>query len=407
MNEKINYAWPVTSENAVVYNYFLQKLESIKPILLDKKITILGAGIRGCCLLKILEDAGFHNISFVDNNTEKQGNLIGSYDIISLEAALKDNKEQVFFVSPENGSKIQEQLRRAGLQENKDWFSFSISAYDKYKEEYKRPLNDYLLVMGDCAFTHIAHDDKNFDSLGTMIRNKAGAGSCRVLDMHGMGQQAYYHIARSLLERGEKPSTFLLLLMIETMAPKVPIMPRTQHPELIQSLVSITDHANEEFVRYAQLAQERFDRFQVEAFTSFDQKANQEKEKLYMDMNYLFKFRETSEGVVFLKKTIKMMNENDIPVILYIPPVNYFQGMRLFGEDFKEAYETNFTRLYEVLNKENLKYEVADASYQLALEDFAAPNTIDETCNYHGRVKLIEYLSKIETLKPYFNTNYN
>lgn len=402
MSEKMNYAWPVTSENAIVYNYFLRKVEAIKDILKHKRIVIFGAGIRGCCLLKILEKQGFQNIIFVDNNIEKQGNLIFDYDIVSLETALNDSIEQVFLVTPEGGYKIYDQLKEAGLKETQDWFSFSVSAYDNYLQEYQRPLTNHLLVMGDCAFTHIALDDQNFDSLGDMIRDKVGADRCKVLDMHGMGQQAYYHIARSLVESGEKPSAFLLLLMIETMAPKVPIMPRTQHPELIKSIVNLSKNPNKEFSEYADLTQKRFERFQVEAFASFDDKANQEKEKLYMDVNYLFKFRETTEGVVYLKRTIKMMNEENIPVVLYIPPVNYFQGERLFGVDFKKNYELNFLKLYETLDKENLRYEVADASYLLELDDFAAPNTIDETCNYNGRIKLIQYLSDFAPLKPYF-----
>lgn len=406
MSEKINYAWPVTSENTSVYNYFLQKIEYIKDTLIDKRIVIFGSGIRGCCLLKILEKNGFKNIIFIDNNTEKQDNLIYDYDIISFEAALNYKQEQVFLVSPEGCNKIHDQLIEAGLQENKDWFSFSISAYDSYIEEYKRPLKDYLLAMGDCAFTHIALDDNNFDALGTMIRTKVGEGHCKVLDMHGMGQQAYYHIAHSLIERNEKPSAFLLLLMIETMAPKVPIMPRTQHPWLIKSLADISN--NTEFTEYAKLTQERFNRFQLEAFASFDNKIEKdtetEKEKLYMNINYLFKFREKTEGVIYLKKTIRMMNEENIPVILYVPPVNYFQGERLFGADFKKNYETNFIKLYETLDKENLKYEVVDASYLLDLEDFAAPNTIDETCNHNGRIKLIQFLSEVAPLNEYCNS---
>lgn len=403
MSEKMNYAWPVTSENAIVYNSFLRKIERIMDALVDKQIAIFGAGIRGCCLLKILEDKGFQRIIFVDNNTEKQGNLIYDYDIVSLETALEKQQDQVFLISPEGAHKICNQLNELGLQENKDWYSFSVSAYDDYLCEYQRPLQDYLLVMGDCAFTHIALDDENFDSLGVMIRNHVGTDQCRVLDMHGMGQQAYYHIARSLLDRGEKPAAFLLLLMIETMAPKVPIMPRTQHPQLIQSLVEITKSANAEFVEYAELTQKRFERFQVEAFASFEDKTNQEKEKLYMEMNYLFKFRETTEGVSYLKKTIKMMNDEGIPVVLYVPPVNYVQGTRLFGTDFKKRYEINFVKLYEALDKEKLNYSVVDASYLLDVGDFAAPNTIDETCNYKGRKKIIRYLGGFDTLKPYFN----
>ncbi len=403
MSKKMDYAWPVTSENAIVYHYFLHKINNIRKLLWDKRIVIFGAGIRGCCLLKILEENGFQNIIFVDNNVEKQNNLIKHYDIVSFETACKE-KNQVFLVSPEGAYKIYNQLNAAGFKENKDWFSFSVSAYDQYVEEYQRPLHDYLLVMGDCAFTHVALEDENFNSLGTMIKNKAGSECCKVLDMHGMGQQAYYHISRSLIERNEKPAIFLLLLMIETMAPKVPIMPRTQHPELISRLVQVSENPNPDFAAYADLTRERFERFQLEAFASFDNKVAEKNEKLYMQVNYLFRFRETAEGAIYLKKTIKMMNDHNIPVVLYVPPVNCWQGEKLFGADFRAAYETNFKKLFALLRRERLQYEVVDASYLLDLEDFAAPNTIDETCRYSGRKKIIKYLADVETLKPYLKT---
>ena len=120
-----------------------------------------------------------------------------------------------------------------------------------------------------------------------------------------------------------------------------------------------------------------------------------------MQVNYLFKYRDTTEGVVYLKKTLKMMNEEKIPVVLYVPPVNYYQGEKLFGTDFKVRYETNFNKLYESLDQEGIKYEVADASYLLNLDDFAAPNTIDETCNYNGRKKIMKFLSEVKTLNTY------
>ena len=51
--------------------------------------------------------------------------------------------------------------------------------------------------------------------------------------------------------------------------------------------------------------------------------------------------------------------------------------------------ETNFKKLYASLDQEGLQYEVIDASYLLTLDDFAAPNTIDETCRYSGRQKIM------------------
>ena len=84
--------------------------------------------------------------------------------------------------------------------------------------------------------------------------------------------------------------------------------------ELIKALVELSENPDPDFVAYSHLTQERFDHFQVEAFASFDDKASQRNEKLYMQVNYLFRYRETTEGVLYLKKTIHMMNEAGIPV---------------------------------------------------------------------------------------------
>ena len=398
---RINFAWPVTSENAVAYQHFLSKIESIKNILADKRIVIFGAGIRGCCLLRIFEQYGFKNIIFCDNNPEKQGNLINNYDIISLDEALRFNGGQIFLISPENSGSMNLQLVNAGLREGKDWFSFDVSVYDAYITEYLRPVTDHMLVMGDCAFSHIALSDTVIDSFGDMIKARLGENHCKVLAMHGIGQQAHYHIACSLLDNEERP-LLLLLLVMEVLTPKAHLMPRTQHPALIHSLVTAAQNPRADFSEYAKLAEERFNRFQVESFASFNTSEGEASEKLYMKMNYLFKIREETEGVVYLKKTIKMFNEEGIPIVLYIPPVNYMQGEKFFGHDFKSRYMENFTKLFGFLDSEHLEYDVADASFLITEDEFAAANTIDETTNFSGRNKLLKFLTENGHLRQLF-----
>lgn len=402
MSKKINFAWPVTSENAVVYQHFQSEVERLHDILAVKRIVILGAGIRGCCLMRILEQRCFNNIVFCDNNPEKQGNLINDYDIMSFDEALRYEGDQVFLIAPENSAAISRQLTEAGLKEGKDWFSFDISVYDAYISEYQRSVSSHLLVMGDCAFSHVSLDDEVTYSLGDMLKAHLGENRCKVLAMHGMGQQAYYHILRSLLDQGERPASVLLLVVMEVLTPKAHLMPRTQHPTLIRSLVNKAIKPRAEFSEYAKLAEERFNRFQVESFASFEKTESDSHEKLYMKMNYLFKIREQTEGVVYLKKTIQMLNDASIPVTLYIPPVNYMQGQHFFGPDFNERYKDNFVKLYNFLENSNLQYSIADASFLLTDDEFAAANTIDETSNYAGRSKLLKFLGESEPLRPLF-----
>lgn len=402
MSEKVNFAWPVTSENALVYQHFQSEVDRLADILVVNRIVVFGAGIRGCCLLEILEKKGFVNIVFCDNNPEKQGNLINHYDILSLEAVLDYSNDQVFLIAPENSQSMSEQLNHAGLKEDQDWFSFDISVYDAYIAEYHRTASNPLLVMGDCAFSHISLNDENTDPLGNMIKAQLGSERCKVLAMHGIGHQANYHIINALLDQGERPSSVLLLTVLEVLTSKAHIMPRTQHPTLIQNLANTVKNPRESFIDYAKLTEERFNRFQVESFalsTNTSKSADDTSEKLFMKMNYLFKLREETEGVVYLKKIIRLFNELDIPITLYIPPVNYEQGARYFSSDFKTQYEANFGKLFQYLDNDDLKYSVIDASYLLNDIDFAAANTIDETSNYIGRKKQLSFLSRFEPFK--------
>jgi hypothetical protein len=43
---------------------------------------------------------------------------------------------------------------------------------------------------------------------------------------------------------------------------------------------------------------------------------------------------------------------------------------------------------------ENLEFSILDASFLLANEDFAMIKTIDETANYRGRLKLLDFFEK-------------
>ena len=401
MNTKTNFAWPVTAINATIHKHLIDKTESIKGLLEGKKIIIFGAGIRGCFLLHILEQFGFSNIAFCDSNSEKHGQLINRYDIVSLDKALQLYSPKIFLVSPENSGSMNQQLIAAGLTEGIDWISFDISLYDTYVEDYLRPATDHMLVFGDCAFSHVSLADAVTDSLGKMMKSQFGEDRCKILAMHGIGQQADYHILRALLDSGEKP-LLLLLLVMEVLTPKAHLMPRTQHPALIKKLVDVTENPRDDFREYAKIAEERFNRFQVESFASFNANDNEQNEKLFMKMNYLFKIREETEGVVFLKNTIRMLNDAGIPIVLYIPPVNYMQGEKFFGAGFKDRYMDNFAKLYGFLNSERLEYNVADASFLLTDSEFAAANTIDETSNYEGRKKLLKFIEENRQVKRLF-----
>lgn len=386
---KIDFAWPSTSEHASVLQFFDHEIDVLRDRLAGKRIVIFGAGIRGCNLLHILQEKGYTDIVFADNNLAKHGGCIGRYDIMSLDEILTYNAPQFILISPENDQSIRKDMSAYGIREGLYWYSLAYDVYDAYCQEFLRPLNNHLLVMGDCILSHVAMQDDSRTSLAEMFRESWGKNHCKVLGMHGIGQQANYRILSALLKRGERPNKVLWLLT--ELAPKAHLMPRTQHPCLMEMLASISH--DKELAIYASIARERYSRFMVEDFAATSSRGNANIEKMYMQMMYLFRIKENSEAVVYLKETIKLLNREKIPIVLYIPPVNYELGESFFA-DFQSRHESNFIRLSEFLAHDNLNYEVIDASRILSSDEFAARNTVDETANYRGRCKQLDKIKQ-------------
>jgi uncharacterized membrane protein YqaE (UPF0057 family) len=259
--------------------------------------------------------------------------------------------------------------------------------------EFKRPVKDHTLIVGDCAFSHIALKDDNKISLGDMIKERIGEENCKVLTMHGMGQRAFYNIIRTLIDKkNELPRHIMLLLDLDVFTSKAHIMPRTQHSELINKILLSVSNPPPELSEYARLTKERFERFQVEAYTSYKDDGIGNIAKLYMKMNYMFKLKEDTESVLYLKKILKLMNEINITVTLLIPPVNYMLGEEFWGETFTISYKNIFSDLWSFL--QGLKYNVLDASFLINNHEFADVNSTDEVVNYQGRLKLMDFFMK-------------
>jgi hypothetical protein len=223
-----------------------------------------------------------------------------------------------------------------------------------------------------------------------MIKDHLGKENCKVLSMHGMGQRAFYNIINALISnRGEIPKRIIILIDLDVFTSKAHIMPRTQHCKLIGDILGLVSEPDNELVEYAMLTKERFDRFQVEAYTSYKNEGPDNVAKLYMKMNYMFTLKKNTESVLYLIKIIELMNDKNIPVTLHIPPVNYMLGKKFWGEEFITSYKNIFKELWTFL--QGLEYNVLDASFLINEQEFADVCTTDEVVNYQGRLKLMDF----------------
>ncbi len=392
MENKRNFVWPVTSINKVEMDFFMSSVKKIEEKIKGKQLAIWGAGIKGNEYLIYFQKMGYDNLVFIDNNEEKQGGYIESYPIYSFDTFIKEYKNYVIFIAVESGDKLKEQLEIMGLVENKDFFYFKSKIYDWFMNEFMKKGDFKYLFFGDCEFTAISLNDSIYDNLSEMVLKKFGENNTKVLTMHGMGIRAYYNVLKAQVQYGITPEKVILEVNPLTFTKTRHILPRAQHVELLEKIAKISP--NDELLEYIEETKKRFNNFQTDFFVnkvkSKGESQNSDSLKIYVKLNYMYKFDKNVEGIVYLKKIINYCQNNDIEIKLFLPPANYMLAEKFFGETFWEKYNLIREEIKKIVNQENEM--IVDYSVLLNENQFSAKETPDETANYQGRTIVLEHL---------------
>ncbi|MBE6091611.1 MAG: hypothetical protein E7201_00300 [Selenomonas ruminantium] len=391
MGDKKNYAWPVTT--MCKYDYLaLQKFaEKNDNVLREKQIVIFGSGIRGTSFSIQFRRLGYDGFIFTDNNQSKVGGFINDFPIVSYEEIKKRRDQTVVIISVEGGFAIIEQLKNDGFVENKNFFYIESHLYENYVQAFCDDTPCKTLIMGDCGLTDLSIADTDFENAGEKLQRALGEGTTKVLAIHAMGMRAYYNIAQAHINHVQKPDTILLMTNLETFTGKQNLLPRSQHAPLMRQLAEALGSKDEGMNQYAVLTQERFSNYTMDYFTSSDEAMGSmsmdKNNKIVIKLNYMYRMDPENECVVYLKKFMAMCAENDIRLLLFIPPANYQYATSLWGDRFTASYEENTAFLKKVALEGNVP--LLDLSYLLPSAQFADVSTIDETVNQEGREKVV------------------
>lgn len=391
MSETKNYAWPVTTTSKDVYEYFEQSVWNRKDILKNKKIVVFGAGIRGTLLSIILEKAGYEEFYFTDNNSEKWGGYINSHLIMPINEVYQQIDQVYVLIAIEGCAKVEAQLEEKGFVSEVNYSSLDTSLYDFYMEEFGRKTDGKVLVMGDCGVTHISLLDENKANMGEIIQEKIGKDSVKVLAMHGMGMHSFYHILKTQIKTFGIPKVVVLMTNFETFTGKQHLLPRSQHLPLLEKVYACS-REDSEFQEYLEVVRERTENFQIEIASQSADSDYENRARIYMRYNYMYRLKEENENIQYMQKIIQMLNEEGVKVITFIPPVNYQLAKKLEIPKFTEKYEANVKTLTGILEKYDCK--VLNLAYLLTEDEFASSMTVDETANYTGRYKQADVIAR-------------
>lgn len=393
--EKRNFAWPVSSVNKMDYERLIGCVQENIDFFKARQIIIYGAGIRGTEAAKILKEKGFDHLTFTDNNPEKWGGYINEFPIVQPDQILKKNGEIVILVSVEKGEEIIDSLKGNGFIEGRDFFYPVTTQYELIEDEVFRDCSKCTLVLGDCLFTKISFHDKDdmTKSLTDMIYDFWGKKNTKVLAIPGFNMRSFYHLVQEEILRGNDICRVILEINFDTMNGKQHLLPRVQHPDLFYKIyekIKQNGISAPEFEDYVAVTKRRAQNYSADFFTQFSHGKNRkiedleyESSRLYFILHYMYVLKEENECIYFLEKLLVLLEEHDIQVIPFCPPVNYQYATEIFGEEFTKYYNDNLSVLKKILVKHKL--ELLDLSYSLSKKEFAEENTSDETSNYIGR----------------------
>ena len=394
MND-INFAWPTTAINRddmLAFDEWFEKIGKNKA-----KIYIFGAGIRGSEFAYFLQLKGYIDFEFIDNNKEKCGGHIDGKRIFAVSDVISDITcgKAIILISVEMAKPIVHQLNELGLLEEKHFYQIRNKQYDNYVGEFFREIpSDHYLIFGDCMFSSVSIYDKNFSNLSEIIKEKVGYDKCKILYMHGMGIRAFYNILILYCEVVGIPRKVELMVNFETLTGTQHLMPRSQHNELFHLLLKSINNANDEFCEYVKITDSRANNSQIEISHKTKNLTKEQeraiKNRNYLRLNYMYKFNENVEGMIYFKKIVKYAKEKNIELIPFVPPVNFELGNFYFGNKFNDAYDSNLDKLKIICDDQ--KVRLVDLSHVFSKDYFAEKDTTDESLNESGRQIVAEKL---------------
>ncbi len=373
-------------------------------MLLHTRVFIFGAGIRGTNLLCILKLYDVQDIFFVDNNPQKQGTEIDGCHVLSFSEANSYMEKHIFLCPIENGKEILRQLALTGRSENVDYFNldFQFTDYLDIIEDIKYPVPDYSLAFGSCELSSNILGNKFTVSLGERLKKEILPMNCKLCTLPGFSPAMNYYIIKKAIEVNiSQPGLLFLTMEISSCSPYEPLMlgkqNYIQHQLFVKELIKLEPYDNE-LSDYLQLIQERFKRYITGNSLMHSDDFEDIRRRVYK-LKYNYNIREDDESVIYTKKILELANRNNIPVILFFPPIDYKCAETVCGVEFTTKYKLIIKSIQSFIA--NFSYRCIDASFIARSDNFVqqmnSPD-ISPFLNEKGQNLLLSFFKEQEKL---------
>lgn len=367
-----NFEFPILSVNKQEYDAIQNWIACHKlGITADKNLYIFGAGIRGNMILKLLEEAQVEVAGFCDNSLEKQDAYVKEYKIYAPSDVCNNPEVNYILVSPENSAEIEKFLEERGYVKEKNYFTIKNNLYRQYCDEFYRKGNIEYILFGDCYFTDLDVDSLDDMSMGELAIKTLGKDVTKVLSIHGMCIPSFYYLMKMQIKLGVRPRAVAFIVNIPFCNSIQTKLPQSQHASLLKMIEADLPIADDEFSQYVKLTESRSHNINAKSFSTSSnakRKNNIHIEKMLTKSRYMYKFEEDNENIIFLKKIIELLQENDIKPVPFFPALNYFVGIEFYGQDFMRSYKAICENIKRSISEYGV--EILDMSFLLEKKYF-------------------------------------
>jgi len=228
-----------------------------------------------------------------------------------------------------------------------------------------------ILIFGDSVVDYVARNEQSHESLRELYINLFGKlANTFVVAGRGYHSELYFSYCRFIAQTTNPPNLVIVPINIRSFSPSWDLDPQFQFVELISELDEAY-HGNKKFFykmpRITPLSNSIFSSVPLKFpgknwmtigdYRSISRnKPNSETDPLWakrldniFTYHYMFPIYKQHRKLINLCQIVKLLQQNDVRILIYVTPINYRAGLKFVGEQFVDVVNSNIKIISESL----------------------------------------------------------
>lgn len=276
-----------------------------------------------------------------------------------------------------------------------------------------------ILFFGDSVLLRISRDDKDTDTLDRMLAKKMNGKSSLLCIAHtAYHMQVYKSLISVLAVIKRKPKVVILPVNLRSFSPQWDFYPAWQFRDEIRAIESYLSNpslgiagvgevlATANLLRFFDAIPVKYPLTELNRIGQFRSmiasKPKSEDQKKYrlrqiFIYHYMKPLDDDHPKIKALEECVCMLSVLQIPIVLYVTPINWEAGRKYVGQEFIETVRSNVSMISNRLphHQTDNKIRFGDFSTLLKAGCFFSDDNATEHLNQQGRTQLADEIMKM------------